>query len=143
MAARGLQQRDKVCSRLCGQKSQEVLGLRASSLGSQLPCVDVASLLSLHSGLVLSPILFFSIRSQAIFITLFSNLHWAEQPSYRKLLLAIYLTFFPRIPWGLWPWNSFPPQLYRDIICLPHCVNLRCKMWCVITTIELINISIA
>ena len=95
-------------------KSQEVLGLRASSLDSQPPCVDVASLLSLHSGLVLSPILFFSIRSQAIFITLFSNLHWAGQPSYRKLPLAIYLTFFPQDPIGSLALEFFfPPALLR------------------------------
>ena len=66
MVAGGLEQRNKLYSHLCGQKSQEVLGLWASSLGSQLPCADVASLLSLHPCLVLSPILFFSIRSASL-----------------------------------------------------------------------------
>lgn len=91
MVAGGLEQRNKLCSNLCGQKSQKVLGLWASSPGSQLPGTDVASLLSLHPGLVLSPILFFSIRSASLQLPTLGKAAWLQKVTASYLLKILSL----------------------------------------------------
>lgn len=114
MVAGGLEQRNKLCLHLCGQKSQEVLGLWASSLGSQLPCADVASLLSLHPCLVSSPILFFSIRSASL------KAAWLQKVTASYLLEILFLGSHWASGLGILP----TPTLLR-LIGMQHCVNFH------------------